>query len=189
MFEVQPGLFFTDDGEALDLRTDAPTFRNLQLTRVGPGPAPLVRALLGMCGLVMLVSLLASPARRLWRVLRRRPAEQDAAPPRRTTNVAISSVATATSLCGLASIAMLMVYPRMIYSGFLGWLDVPAWAKLWLYAPLGLLVCAVALAVLMGWGWKQGWWRARQRWVQSALVAAAAVQVGFLGTWGLIGVG
>jgi hypothetical protein len=110
------------------------------------------------------------------------------ATPGRTTNVAVTGVAAATSLCGLASLALLIAYPRVIYSGFLGWLDVPLMAKLWFYSPLGLLVGAVALAVLMGWGWKQGWWRVRQRWVQTALVAAALLQVCFLGVWGLIGV-
>ncbi|HEX6657106.1 MAG TPA: serine hydrolase domain-containing protein, partial [Ilumatobacter sp.] len=189
LFEVRPGLFFTNTGEAIDFRTVPATFRNLELTRVGSGPAPLVRAILGIGGLVMLLSLLASPARRLWRALRRRPVEPHTAPPGRGTNIAVGTVATATSLCGLASLGLLMVFPRLIYSGFLGSLDVPVWAKFWLYTPLGLLVCAVALAVLMGWGWNQGWWRGRERWLQRALVAAALVQVGFLGVWGLIGVG
>jgi hypothetical protein len=31
----QPGLFFTADGEALDLRGPEPTFRNILLHRVG----------------------------------------------------------------------------------------------------------------------------------------------------------
>jgi CubicO group peptidase (beta-lactamase class C family) len=189
LFEVRPGLFFTETGEALDLRRDPPTFRNLPLTRVGSGPAPLVRGILAMCGAVMLASLLASPARRLWRALRRRPVEPHALPAGRATNVMVGTVATATALCGLASLGLLIAFPRLIYSGFVGWLDVPALAKLWLYSPLGLLVSAVALAVLMGWGWRQGWWQPRQRRAQTALVAAALVQVCLLGAWGLIGVG
>jgi hypothetical protein len=50
-------------------------------------------------------------------------------------------------------------------------------------------VCTIALAVLMGWGWKRGWWQPRQRRAQTALVAAALMQVSFLGVWGLIGIG
>ncbi len=61
LHEVEPGLFFTEIGEALDFRTDPPTFRNLELRRVGVGPAPPVRAVLAICGLVMLVALLAAP--------------------------------------------------------------------------------------------------------------------------------
>jgi CubicO group peptidase (beta-lactamase class C family) len=188
LFEVRRGLFFTETGEALDLRTDPPTFRNLELERVGSGPASLVRAILAMCGVVMLASL-ASPARRLWRSLRRRPVEPHALPGGRATNAAVGGMATVTALCGLASLGLLIALPRLIYSGFIGWLDVPVAMKLWLYTPLGLLVCTVALAVLMGWGWKQGWWKPRQRRAQTALVAAALVQVSFLGVWGLIGVG
>jgi CubicO group peptidase (beta-lactamase class C family) len=189
LFEVRRGLFLTETGEALDLRSDPPTFRNLELTRVGSGPQPLVRAVLALGGVVMLASLLAWPARRLRRARRPRPVEPPALPAGRATNLAIGSVATVTALCGLASLGLLVALPRIIYSGFIGWLDVPVWMKLWLYSPLGLLVCTVALAVLMGWGWKRGWWQPRQRRVQTALVAAALVQVTLLGVWGLIGVG
>jgi hypothetical protein len=47
--EHQPGLFFTGDGEALDLRGEAPTIRNIVLHRPGAGgkatgaPSPLAR--------------------------------------------------------------------------------------------------------------------------------------------------
>jgi hypothetical protein len=189
LFEVRRGLFLTETGEALDLRTDPPTFRNLELTRVGSGPTPLVRAVLALGGVVMLASLLARPARRLRWAWLRRPVEPPAASAGRATNMAIGGVATVTALCGLASLGLLIALPRIIYSGFIGWLDVPVWMELWLYTPLGLLVCTVALAVLMGWGWERGWWQPRQRRVQTALVAAAFVQVSFLGVWGLIGVG
>jgi hypothetical protein len=50
-----------------------------------------------------------------------------------------------------------------------------------------LLVCTVALAAMAVWGWRQGWWRGRQRWLHSALIAAALVEISFLAAWGLIG--
>lgn len=187
LFEARPGLLFTETGEAVDFRTDQPTFRNLELTRVGAGPAPLVRAVLGACGVIMLMALLAPPARRVSRAIRRRPAERREAEPRRTARLTIGGVAVATSLCGLASLALLIAFPRVIYSGFLGWLDLPLWAKLWFYAPLGLLVCAASLVALIGWSWTQGTWHVRQHWLHAAVVAAAVIQVGLLGAWGLIG--
>jgi hypothetical protein len=33
LLEYQPGLFFTPTGEALDLRTSPPTFRNIKLAK------------------------------------------------------------------------------------------------------------------------------------------------------------
>jgi hypothetical protein len=187
LYEVEPGLFFTETGEALDFRAEPPTFRNLELTRVGLGPAPLVWVILALCGLVMLAALFASTARRVWCRLQRRAACARSPVPRRAAVFAVSALATATSLCGLASIAVLAVFPRMIYSGFLGWLDLAVWQRLLLHAPLGLLVCTVALAAMAVWGWRQGWWRGRQRWLHSALIAAALVEISFLAAWGLIG--
>lgn len=63
---------------------------------------------------------------------------------------AANSLAAAASLCGLASISLLAAMPRLIYSGFLGWLDLPTWLKLLLRAPLGLAIGAVALQPLKG---------------------------------------
>jgi CubicO group peptidase (beta-lactamase class C family) len=187
LHEVEPGLFFTETGEALDFRTDPPTFRNLELRRVGAGPAPPVRAVLAICGLVMLVALLAAPARRVRRLLHRQTTEELRPVPRRSTDIAVTGLAAAASLCGLASIAVLVIYPRMIYSGFMGWLDLGVGQRLLLHAPLGLVVCTVALAAMAVWGWRQGWWRGHQRWIHSALIAAALVEISFLATWGLIG--
>jgi hypothetical protein len=33
LIEFEPGLFFTEDNEALDLRTDKPTFRNILIQK------------------------------------------------------------------------------------------------------------------------------------------------------------
>ena len=74
----------------------------------------------------------------------------------------------------------------MIYSGFMGWLDLGVGQRLLLRAARagGVHRRTGAMAV---WGWRQGWWRGHQRWIHSALIAAALVEISFLATWGLIG--
>jgi hypothetical protein len=188
LVETAPGLFFTETGEALDLRTTPPTYRNIKLKRVGAGPSPLAWGVLGACGLVMASALLVLPARPIWRRLRRQATPESPAPGRAAA-VAASGLAVVGSLCGLASIGLLVALPRLIYAGFLGWLDVPPGLKLLLHAPHGLAVCGVALAVLTILAWRQRWWGRSQRWHFTALATAALAETALLAGWRLIGLG
>ncbi len=187
LFEIQPGLYFTETGDALDFRADPPTFRNLPLTEVGDGPPLLVRALLAICGLVMAAWLLAPPARWLRRRASRHSVEGQQREAGRSTGTAVAALAAATSLCGLAALTLLVVYPRIVYSGYLGWLDVPGLQKLWLRSPLWLAIFAVAMTVLAVPSLRHRW-RDRDRWLQDGLIAAAAIEVTFLASWGMIGI-
>jgi CubicO group peptidase (beta-lactamase class C family) len=193
LYETAPGLFFTETGEALDFRPltngEPPTYRNVKLTRVGPGPSPVAWGALAACGLTMLSALLALPARPALAWRRLRGAEARAPVPGSPTAAAASGLAIAGSLCGLASIGLLAAIPRLIYSGFLGWLDLPIGFKLLAHAPLGLAVAAVALALLAIPAWRRGWWGRGQRWHYSALVVAALVETALLAGWRLIGLG
>lgn len=188
LYETAPGLFFTETGQALDFRAVPPTYRNLELTRVGSGPAPLAWGVLATCGLVMLSALLALMLRPAWRHLRRR---QGALSPGKGGAAAAvaNALAAAASLCGLGCIGLLAEFPRLIYSGFLGWLALPLWQKLLMHAPLGLAACAVALAALAIPAWRRGWWARGQRWHYTALVAAALAETALFAGWRLIGVG
>jgi hypothetical protein len=187
LYEVEPGLFFTGSGETLDLRSTPPTYRNIKLTRVGSGPPPAAWGVLAACGLVMLSTLLALPARLIRRRLLKRRAQADSPAPE--GSAAVNSLTIAAGLCGLACTGLLVSMPRLIYSGFLGWLDLPLWLKLLMHAPLGLAVCAAALALLAVPVWRQGWWVRGQRWRYYALVAAALAETALLAGWRLIGIG
>ncbi len=57
LYEMEPGLFFTETGEALDFRTTPATYRNLALTRVAASPGRLAWGLLAACVLLMLSAL------------------------------------------------------------------------------------------------------------------------------------
>jgi CubicO group peptidase (beta-lactamase class C family) len=192
LYETAPGLFFTESGEALDFRPltngETPTYRNIKLMRVGPGPSPLAWGVLGAGGMVMLSVLLVLPARPIWRRLRRH-GPPDAPAPRRATALAADGLAVVGSLCGLASIGLLVALPRLIYAGFLGWLDVPTGLMLLLHAPLVLAVCAVLLAGLTIPAWRQRWWGRGQRWHYTALATAALAETVLMVGWRLIGLG
>ena len=202
LYETAPGLFFTQNGEALDFRPlaggEPPTYRNLKLTRVGKGPSPAAWGLLAACGLVMLLALLALPARPIWRRLRQRGAGGAAAaaaaarplPQAGGAPAAAAAIVGALgSLFGLASIGVVAAFPGLIYSGYLGWLGLPLWQKLLLDAPLGLAVCAAALAVLALPAWRRGWWSRGQRALYTALTLAALGEAALLAGWHLIGLG
>jgi hypothetical protein len=188
LFETAPGLFFTETGEALDFRITPPIYRNIQLRQVGAGPSLVAWGILVACGLVMLSALLALPARPIWRRLRRQGTETRSPAPR-SAAAATNGLAVVGSLCGLASIGLLAAIPRLIYSGFLGWLALPMWQKLLLHAPLGLALCTVALAVLAILAWQRNWWRLGQRWHYTGLVVAALAETAMFAGWHLIGLG
>jgi CubicO group peptidase (beta-lactamase class C family) len=189
LYETEPGLFFTETGQALDFRTTPPTYRNLKLTRIGDGPSPLAWGVLVACGLVLLSALLAPFLLPIVRKLWRRGTRGHSAVPRRAVAMTASGLAVVGSLFGLASIGLLAAIPRSVYSGFLGWLALPIGLKLWFYAPLGLAVCAAALLALVIPAWRRGWWMGEQRWQDTIWVVAALVETGLLAGWRLIGLG
>jgi hypothetical protein len=119
--------------------------------------------------------------------MRHQRVEPAASAPRRPVAVAATGAAIATSLCGLASILMLALLPRIIYAGYIGWADMAIWQEIWMRAPLALAVSTVVLAGLTAWGW----WNDRRTgpplWIQSALIAAALLEISLLASWHLIG--
>lgn len=187
LYEVAPGLFFTETGQAMDFRSTPPVFRNIKLKKVGSGPSALAWGVLIACGLAMLSALLALPARPIWRRIRRQGSESRLPAP--VLAAAANSLAVIGSLCGLACIGLLAAFPRIIYSGFIGWLALPVGQKLLLHAPLGLAVCAVALAGLAFPAWRRSWWGQGQRWHYTLLVLAALAETALLAGWRLIGLG
>ncbi len=186
--EIEPGLFLAWNGETLDLRTSRPTWRDLPLVRLSGGPATWQWILLGIAALVALWWLGAGGASAIRR--RRRPgAEDQQAGAHLRWRLLTSTVATLTAVLALGTIALLAAIPRLVDSGFLGWLDFPLAERLILYLPLALAVASGCLVVLT----VPRWARVRRTPVsQAGYAALLVVSVGLtaqLAVWHLIGWG
>jgi CubicO group peptidase (beta-lactamase class C family) len=184
LMEVSPGLFFAENGEALDFRGDVPTWRNIKLIRIGKGASTLQQAVLAACGLVFLSGLIMPPLRGIIRRFRRaKPAGMAAS---RWAHVA-SAFAILASFFGLLSIIILVAFPKIIYSGFLGWLELPLWQKLLLHAPFAFLVTVIGFLALNVPAWKNRWWSRGERVYYLAFGLASVAVVLLLSFWHLIG--
>jgi hypothetical protein len=182
--EVSPGLFFANNGEALDFRGTVPTWRNIKLTKVGTGPSPWQWAILAVGVLVFLSGLLFFPVRRLIR--RVRHISHPVSYTSRWAMLAAAPISLA-SLFGLLSIGMIVALPTIIYVGFLGWLDVPFWQRLLLHMPFALLIASVSFLGIYIPAWKNHWW-SRGVQVYFLVVGLTCVTVLLLlNQWHLIG--
>ena len=180
--EIEPGLFLADDGETLDLRGPVPTWRNLRLVRVSDGPSPWQWAILGMAALVALTWLGGAIARTVPRSAASRTASF------RWRAVA-ATVAGATALVVLATVALLVWAPGLVDAGFLGWLDLPPAERLALHLPLAVVVLGGATAVLVASGWIGRWWSGAVRLQYTAVAVGAIAVAGLLAGWDLVGWG
>jgi CubicO group peptidase (beta-lactamase class C family) len=187
--EIEPGLFLSDDGETLDLRGPAPTWRNVDLITVAGGPAPWQWALLAASAVVSvwwLIAALVSMIRR--RRGRPEPAEGVATGLPRW-RLLVGAAATLTSILALGTIALLVALPGLVDSGFLGWLEVPVALRLVFHLPLALAVAAGCLVVLTAIGWSWGWRTRAAQLRYAALVVASVALTAQLAAWHLIGWG
>jgi CubicO group peptidase (beta-lactamase class C family) len=184
--EIEPGLFLAWNGETLDLRGQQPTWRNFELIRLKGGPAPwqwLLLAALGLVSLWWLGGAIVATIRRRRRSAAAEPASH--AGWRRLTGLA----GALTAVLALATIAVIALVPRLVDTGFLGWLEVPLALRLILHLPLALTVASGCLAGLIVVGWARGW---RTPAIQLRYTALAVVSVALtaqLAFWNLIGWG
>lgn len=182
--EVELGLFFTGDGEVLDFRGDVPTLGNIKITRIGKGPSLWQQAILAVCALVFLTMLLFPLLRSIIRRFR------GVAPVGTTPSRGkwlVSATAVSTSLFGLLSIGMVVAMPTIIYSGFLGWLELPLWQRLLMHAPLAFLVTGAGFLALNGLAWKNGSWSPGERIGFVVFDLAFIAVLLFFSYWRLIG--
>jgi hypothetical protein len=154
----------------------------LRLARVAGGPAPWQWAILAAAALAALTWLGGALAR----TVRRSGGQRT-----RTFGwrMVVATIAGATALIVLATVALLAWLPRIVDAGFLGWLELPPAERLALHLPLALVVLGIATVILVGWGWIARWWSSAVR-LQYAALAVTAVAVGaLLAGWHLVGWG
>ncbi len=185
--EIEPGLFLAWNGETLDLRTRPATWRGQALVRLSGGPAPWQWVLLGITALGALWWLGAA----LVSAIRRRRSGAGSLPgpadPR--WGLLTGAVATLTALLALGTIALLVAIPRLVDSGFLGWLEVPLALRLLLHLPLALGVASGCLVVLTALGWARAWQQPAAHWRSVALIVLSVGLTAQLAVWHLIGWG
>jgi CubicO group peptidase (beta-lactamase class C family) len=188
LVEVERGVFLADIGETLDLRGPRPTWSSIDLVPLTGGPSPVSWLVLGAAAVAAVAWLVGG----LVGLVRRRragvgsPGEGRTARPWRRLAAA---VATLVAVLVLATVALIAVLPRLVDTGFMGWLDFPVALRLALHLPFALVIAGGCLVALGGVGWGRGWW-SPVRWSRlTAMVAASVALTIQLVAWGLVGWG
>ncbi len=187
--EIEPGLFLAWNGETLDLRGPQPTWRNFELIRLTGGPAPWQWALLAAAALMALWWLGAAMVSTIRRRRRRTEVAEQQAPAHPGWRLLSGVAATLTALLALGTIALLVLIPRLVDSGFLGWLELPLAERLILHLPLALAVASGCLVLLTAFGWVRGWRKPAVQFRYAALVVLSVALTAQLAMWHLIGWG
>jgi hypothetical protein len=82
---------------------------------------------------------------------------------------------------------MIAALPTIIYSGFLGWLELPLWQRMIMHMPFAPLVTGVGFLILNVPAWKKAWWSRGERIYFLAFGLATVATIILLGYWRLIG--
>lgn len=173
--EVQPGLFFASNGEALDMRGSIFYYTNMQLVKIGQGTVIFYIGFISFFGLACLTLLLWSPIRWVWHRIRRNAPAPRSSWSARTFNVFILLAA----LAGLMVFVALLKYPILVLDGMpLPTPNLPTYQAIFLLSPYMLLGLVLIAAVFDGLGWKRK--TRMERWIdvgKIALLAAYAMVV------------
>jgi CubicO group peptidase (beta-lactamase class C family) len=170
--EVQPGLFFLNSGEVLDLRGPVFYYRNTRMDEIGQSTVIFYTLFLTICALACLVFLIWYPARWIWQKIRRIPSAATARPgwPTRMKGVFIILAA----LVGLVTFAGLVKFPSLVLEGL--WLPTPSspyYFSFFLLTPYILLALTLVAALFTWLGWKGR--TNRERWIDMGKLALLAV--------------
>ena len=167
--EYLPGLFFAADGEALDLRGEVPTFRNIKLEKM-EFPA-LAKILMGIVALAFLVFLIGHPVLFIvYKSRKRKPAQQQ-----KRLSLLYQGTATFTSLLGLAYTWLLLFYIPFILGCSWPWHPFypPDIKVVWLM-PYVWLVLTIILIIFLT-GTKQNRYRTKASWLIYAVQATGTL--------------
>jgi CubicO group peptidase (beta-lactamase class C family) len=158
LIEVQPGLFFSPYGDAVDFRRRTPTFGGIPLIKVDSRTETLYIVFYTICGSVFLSALFYWPVRALIRRNRRKTASVEAVagrPPFSSRLVWSAILAALASLLSLLFLIIIALTPNMIYI----LASLPLWRPYvdllwWQFALLSLpyisLVCALVIVLMTG---------------------------------------
>jgi hypothetical protein len=156
--EVQPGLFFSPYGDAIDFRGGTLTFGGIPLIKVDSRTGVLYKFFYAVCGLMFLSALFYWPVRALMRRIRRENASVDAiaVQPQPSSQLIWSGILAAlASLFSLLFLIIIALIPHMIYilASLPLWrpyVDLPWWQFAILSLPYVSLMFAVVIALMTG---------------------------------------
>jgi CubicO group peptidase (beta-lactamase class C family) len=150
--EVEPGLFFSENGSLFNLRGPVPMLDNIPLVKTDPQALPFKIALFAVCGLLFLTTLFFWPARALIRKIRRRTTPDDninIRPPRNSWLIWTGGSAILASLFSLFCLALVALVPNLVYFPWpLPFADLLWWQSALLDLPFASLVLAVGIALV-----------------------------------------
>jgi hypothetical protein len=118
LIEVQPGLFFSPYGDAVDFAGRPPTFGGIPLIKLDSRTGTLYIVFYGLCALVFLSALFYWPVRALNRRIRRKNASPDTAAVRMPLSSQLvwsAILATLASLLSLLFLFIIALIPNMMY--------------------------------------------------------------------------
>lgn len=169
--EVEPGLYFSPYGDAVDFRGRIPTYSNIRLGKVDTRTGLLYIAFYAACGLVFLAAVFYLPVRMLIRRIRRKSASMGAAPihaPLGPWQVWTEILAALASLFSLLCLALIAFIPDMLYIlAYLPWsrpyVELLWWQFALLSFPFVSLLLAVPIALLAAPVMRSHTWRGTLR--------------------------
>jgi len=151
MTEVEPGLFFSPSGEALDLRGPDLLFGNIHIIRANHSTLLFRGAFYLICGLSFLFALLFWPLRSLLQGRRQKifPSANQAKSIRDAQLVYARVAVAIGSFFSLLCLMVLVVIPNMVYFSWPHpYTELKVWQHLLLYLPYFSMVLAGLAAVL-----------------------------------------
>jgi CubicO group peptidase (beta-lactamase class C family) len=180
LYPVAAGLFFTPDGEALDFRGPVPTWRNIELARIGIPPWQWI---LICCGLLAFSSSLvaAGPI-----AIARRARGWEAAGCKPLSWTAFTGAGIVALLIGLLAFALCQ-YPFLIGDGTPAWTPgIPFAQGAVILAPYLLLLFSCVMAGCAVASWRGRYWSTPGRTGYTIMAAGAVLAAVMVVIWGLI---
>ena len=167
--EIQPGLFFAQNGEVLDLRGPVFYYRNTRIDKIRQTTVIFYTLFIGVCALACLALMIFPPVRWIWSKIRR-----SAPTPRPTWPARMRGIfTTLAALVGLVLFAGLLKYPFLVLDGL--WLpnsSLPYNVYFFLLSPYILLGLTLVAAVFTWLDWKGR--PDRGRWIEMGMIALLA---------------
>jgi CubicO group peptidase (beta-lactamase class C family) len=173
--EVQPGLFFSTEGNLVDLRGSTKLIDNIRLIKENPQVRMFRSVIYTLCGLVLLSALFFWPARALLRRQRRKKAanEPDVSVPASRWLVGVAILAALTSLFGLICLAIIALAPNLIYIRWpLPFVDLAWWQFALICLPYASLLLAAVIALLIGLEMRNRAWKHVMLWYYTGVAVA-----------------